>query len=134
MRATKMALVLVLFSVSVAFSGHASGQDSFATTLQFDGLDDEVVVPDHDSLRLAGDFTIEAWVKLSDQTASVFTSVIVGKSEDQGDPTANYWLNVANSSHTLFFLIGDGDRAQSVTGSTELNSETWTHVAGVRTA
>lgn len=100
----------------------------FGNALSFDGSNDYVEIPDHNTLDITGDLTLEAWIK-PDSVSYIAQGEIVGK-----------W--VANDT-SYYFAIKDGELQMriSATGSdyynveetsnANLNINTWYHVAGV---
>jgi hypothetical protein len=90
-------------------------------SLAFDGTGDWLLVPDNTNLQLGtGNFTVEAWVYLS---ATGSARGLVGK----GTSTTG-WLLSTNSSDQIVFTHG----TTTLTSSSALSANTWTHVAVVR--
>jgi hypothetical protein len=90
-------------------------------SLAFDGTGDWLLVPDNTNLQLGtGNFTVEAWVYLS---ATGSARGLVGK----GTSTTG-WLLSTNSSDQIVFTYG----TTTLTSSSALSANTWTHVAVVR--
>lgn len=80
-----------------------------------------MLVPDNTNLQLGtGNFTVEAWVYLS---ATGSARGLVGK----GTSTTG-WLLSTNSSDQVVFTYG----STTLTSSSALSANTWTHVAVVR--
>lgn len=90
-------------------------------SVAFDGTGDWLLVPDGINLRLGtGNFTVEAWVYLS---ATGSARGLMGK----GTSTTG-WLLSTNSSDQVVFTYG----STTLTSSSALSANTWTHVAVVR--
>ncbi len=90
-------------------------------SIAFDGTGDWLLVPDGVNLRIGtGNFTVEAWVYLS---ATGSARGLVGK----GTSTTG-WLLSTNSSDQVVFTYG----STTLTSSSALSANTWTHVAVVR--
>ncbi len=90
-------------------------------SIAFDGTGDWLLVPDEANLRMGtGNFTVEAWVYLS---ATGSARGLVGK----GTSTTG-WLLSTNSSDQVVFTYG----STTLTSSSALSANTWTHVAVVR--
>ena len=94
---------------------------SFGCGLLFDGVDDVVKVPDSDALDLAGDeLTIAAWVK----PHSAKTGPLVRKmNNDHG-----YRVSII-STRAIRFVLRGFRRDTTVTSTTTLPLNQWTHVA-----
>ena len=94
---------------------------SFGCGLLFDGVDDLLKVPDSDALDLAGDkMTITAWVKPN--------STQIGPLLKKINSTHGYRINLTSTRALRFVLRRDG-RDKTVTSTTPLPLNTWTHVA-----
>ncbi len=100
----------------------------------FNGIDDVAEFADAPELDLAGNFTIEAWVRLPrHQSAGVFSSCIVRKGAGVQNTDANYHLGVMNGSNQVSFNIGNGIGGhQTIFSRYPLTAMVWTHVAAVR--
>ena len=94
---------------------------SFGCGLLFDGVDDLLQVPDSDALDLAGDkMTITAWVKPN--------STQIGPLLKKINSTHGYRINLTSTRSLRFVLRRDG-RDKTVTSTTPLPLNKWTHVA-----
>ena len=101
--------------------------------LEFDGVDDELVVADADHLdwQNGDSFTIESWVKTTTSCSSSLT--FMGKyrsSFGQGD-----WWFGCDAGDVPYFGLRDSDNQEYwVAGSTAINDGVWHHVVAVRDA
>jgi len=104
------------------------GSPDETAALSFDGTGDYVQVPDDGSLRLDGEFTLEAWICPTD----IVSSAVVTKRGTYADAAYGLWLKDGH----LRGIVLTHDRAAKavVMGTTVLTSGTWVHVAMVRDA
>ncbi|MEN3358138.1 MAG: hypothetical protein V7637_2120 [Mycobacteriales bacterium] len=108
-----------------ALSGGVSwtGSGRYGGALSFDGHSGTVTVPDAADLRLAGAFTVEAWVRPTSVTGR---RTVIFKERADGIAYALY--AGSNNSHPQgYAYLGGAERA--VTGPAELPLNTWTHLA-----
>ena len=134
-------LKLVTLVASALFFVH--GASTYAATvagnaLELDGSNDLVLVPDRPSsmLELPDDFTIEAWVKLppwQDYTAQ-YSSVIVTKGLDNFNEHLPYFLGIWNATNALVLSLQTTVSYQLLSGTSNLGSAQWVHVASVGTS
>ncbi len=100
----------------------------YGTALNFDGLDDEVQVPDDDSLDQNESFTISAWVNWQGNVGDVHeeASYIFGAYH-------NYGLAVFEENDEIYLSGGyvSGFEILSVDSNSSLDTERWYHVAFV---
>jgi hypothetical protein len=94
--------------------------------LEFDGVDDHVVIPNNDALNFGtGDFTVCVWVKTTAVTGRwAQRHDIVGK----GDPSISGYAISADSNKGFFWVGGAGE----FSGTTEINDGEWHYIVGVR--
>ncbi len=114
--------------------GNIDLNSNFGTALTFDGVDDFVeIILNPEVLRLTGDMTIEAWIKLG--TDSVFNTIL---SKAYG---GEYDLYTRQDSNRIFMLYGTKgdhsgttgvDKDRFYTASEAITTEIWTHIAVVR--
>ena len=99
--------------------------------LQFDGIDDEVNIPDNDQFDWAADasFSIEYWMKTGESTAG--NRVIVGR---DGGPTAlHWWVGCDGGGKAAFQLQGTNGAGEYIGGNGPvLNDDAWHHLVFVR--
>jgi len=97
----------------------------FASCVLFDGADDYIEAPDDASLELGeGDFTIEAWVRAD---AVDGQRVVLGKWHGGKE----YLLKIQDGALTAC-LSTDGAQTTTFTGSSQIATGEWTHVAACR--
>jgi len=110
-------------------AGHSS------TGLSFDGTNDYVEIPDDATLDVAGDLSIEFWVR-SDEIGDTF-QCLVSKRWDS-DWTAPYqvWLDNRSSrgmSMAIRFVLGAGTASKILTANNALVAGEWAHVVATVT-
>jgi hypothetical protein len=93
----------------------------FGQALSFDGINDRIDVADSASLDLTSSFTLEAWI----YATSTSGRPIIAK-EWEAEIAYSLFLH-ASSRPTALANVGGNDR--SVTASTTVVPNTWTHVA-----
>ena len=100
------------------------------TALLFDGLNDQVVVPDNPSLRIIGPITVEAWIRRSVMGVQ---HAILEKYGCIGDApfVGGYVLRVSAENKLMFRTEDDCSNGSSANGATSLQSNVWYHVAGL---
>ena len=98
----------------------------------FDGNGDYLSIAHNTALNLSsGDFTIEAWVLNTVNTAG---ATIIQKDGVSGSTYYSYNLSF-NASGYVIFGVGSGNSTaylQSIGGTTSLTVNTWYHIAGVK--
>ena len=102
----------------------------------FDGVDDKVIVADSPDLDLAGDFTIDAWVKQIGIGGTAGGNDLVTKSS--GTPStygifSNYQFALDGLRRPIF-TIGDGSSFNFINAPSAIPLNEWTHIAGVRSS
>jgi hypothetical protein len=93
--------------------------------LVFDGADDHLLVADDASLRIAGSFTIEAWVK---RASAGDRHAILGKGDTN---TSNYWLRYTKSGYIEFRWEADDGSDHGTQSSSPVTDTAWHHIAAV---
>ena len=98
--------------------------------LSFDGTDDYVEVPDHDALDFSNEFTIVAWIKLSE--AGISGRRPVASKEVSPDSNRGWEFKVNNGQLAMQLYSTAVDEGKlTMTGSATLQAGEWYHVAGV---
>jgi hypothetical protein len=114
----------------------STAQSKFGgSSLLVDGDGDYVSFPDSDDLDFgAGDFTIEAWVRLAAHPTSYAGAFQAGIVSKDSSSTSGWYLNVGGSgSESLILnLSGSDGSRQEITATANLSLSTWYHVAAVR--
>ena len=105
--------------------------DKSRTCLSFDGVDDEVVIPNSSDFDLANTLTWEAWIKPSKVTGN---NMIVSKQDCNGNQFS-YYLAIKDSK-LRWFWSATGDCSQNnmyEANNTVIVPNVWQHVAVVHT-
>ncbi|BDS07033.1 hypothetical protein NT6N_20730 [Oceaniferula spumae] len=110
-------------------SGAAFVAGKNGNALQFDGVDDGVLVDSDGAILGTGDFTLTAWVKID---AAAGTGAVI----QQREPGSNgyngeYVLNVNDNGTVTFFIYNNGHQF-NITTTTTVNDDQWHHIAAVR--
>ena len=95
------------------------------SSLEFDGTNDLVRVPDTDALRIPGSMTIECWFKLNQLSR---THALFGKG---GSAQRNYRLVVDSNGEIEFSWYTTGGSSRKVLTSSVITDLNWHHVAAV---
>jgi hypothetical protein len=110
------------------FNGSMTLEDQVAGeidgSIDFDGIDDFVSVPNNESLQFTNSLTIEAWIKLNSSGSGSDVDIILRKGE--GNPN-DYQLAVNDQKLALMIEENDGGGLNS---SASLSTLTWYYVAG----
>lgn len=96
--------------------------------LAFDGLDDEIVIPNSTGLNPTGALTVEAWINASKWETNIYEGTIIGKV--QGEPDRGYNLGVGNNGCAEFQISDNGSWNGAQSGPI-LETGRWYHLAGV---
>ena len=111
-----------------SFSPYRTGGYSF----YFDGTDDEIAVPDSDDFNMTsgnGDFTIECWLYV---TGSESIKGLIAKRTTGGAANTNFVIYVDGLKLRSWFSDGSSYFINDWTTSSDLNANSWNHVAIVR--
>ncbi|NOR45588.1 MAG: hypothetical protein GQ534_08400 [Candidatus Delongbacteria bacterium] len=92
--------------------------------LDFDGVNDHVLVPSNSELRPANNFTIEAWIKPND----IITQKVIMMHDENGGGNDGYSLTFTNS--VINFGAHNGS-PQYIISDEMLVVNSWNHIAGV---
>lgn len=99
------------------------------TSIYLDGTGDFISIPSSPQMNFgSGDFTIEAWIRLTTNTVA---NVIMSNMTD-GSATNSYYYFITTAAGLLQFQIRDGAGLQNLIGTTTIPINTWTHVAVTR--
>jgi len=120
----KYFLFLLLFSF--IFCGGKSFAQNFS--LEFDGDNDKVVVPNNPSLQLTNAVTVEAWIYANMWKPQQWAGTIVGMDGDVSGVAKGFVLRSGNNG-TLSFTVTPG--WQEITSAPVMLTQRWYHVAGV---
>lgn len=102
----------------------------FALAARFNGTTDRYEAPSHASLNLAGEFTVEAWIRMPTAQVSNY-GTIVSKQMMTAPYTTNYLLDIDRAAAMLQFCITSSSVWQCVdTPVGPLQNGEWHHVAG----
>jgi uncharacterized protein (DUF362 family) len=100
----------------------------FGYALDFDGVNDAVIVPDAPELDGMSELTLEAWINLASDPTD--WEAIVQKWAPQGSPADQYtYTMVVSATNRLYAHIFTDEGDTLFTGSLEIPLYTWTHVA-----
>ncbi len=106
-----------------------SASGKYGSAVLFDGTDDFINIPDASSIDLTNGMTMEAWVNPSNVTG--FKTIIC-----KDRTTSNYTYTLAANNNTTTVAnqrpssrLRIGSANQTVTGTSKLALNTWTHVA-----
>ncbi len=101
------------------------------TTLAFDGIDDHGTVPDDFGLDLAGDFTVEAWIKPGAKATAGAEMDVVSHHDA---PNSRGWVLLVKDGRVEIVVYGDelGNKGFSAgnAGAPYVVVGKWAHVAG----
>ena len=119
---------------NVVINPYSFGGASFPNTysLNFDGVDDKVIVGKHNYLDGSGTMTISAWI--NPQDAGSYNIVLqrcnsVGCNVwSQADFSIYYNTDIGGGDSRIEFNIGQGTRYARKTGASFLSIDTWYHV------
>lgn len=131
-------------SSSPSADAAAAGDDDAATAvpacadraLAFDGIDDFASVPDHRALDLAGDFTVEAWIKPGPRAATGDEMHVVSHHDQM---MSRGWSLLVRARRVELVVWGSdafGSMAYSAgnAGPEYVAAGKWMHVVGTLTA
>ncbi|MFK7935686.1 MAG: LamG-like jellyroll fold domain-containing protein, partial [Saprospiraceae bacterium] len=125
---TPNALNFILNVQDQTGNGHHAEVNGFDRRgLQFNGTSSYVDIADANQISLTGDFTLEAWVKVTDFNA--FRS-IMGKTNSNQPAPFDFYLNQTSGAPRI--LVGDGSTAQIVVGTNAPPVGEWAHLAVVK--
>jgi hypothetical protein len=103
-----------------------SASGKYGGALEFDGSNDLVKIANANDLDLTKAFTIEAWVRPDNATA---TRPVVSKTESGGSGLAGYLLNLDESTAKARGWVLNSGTFKSVAGTSATPAGSWTHIA-----
>jgi len=92
----------------------------FGTALDFDGIDDYIVIPNYHGITGTEARTFEAWIKT---TSGIWSRIVTWG--NFGEASKHWYLFMENLTGFLILKVKSG----SITGSTSLNDGQWHHIA-----
>ncbi|MGB0178332.1 MAG: LamG domain-containing protein, partial [Owenweeksia sp.] len=114
----------LLFFLSIVFCSSLAYSQNNA--LQFDGVDDKVVVNNNSGFNSTSSLTVEAWIYANNWKAQQWQGTVVGH---DGSNSSGYALR-CGANGKLSFVVGNGGWAEVSSGPVMV-AQTWNHVAGV---
>jgi gliding motility-associated-like protein len=95
--------------------------------LNFDGVNDYVIIPDNNALDFSSRFTIESWIYPKSNSGS---QVIIGKINELSGQSSALAYAIRFNAGSLRLEVGDGSTSSNIsTNNLQLNK--WQHIAGV---
>ena len=95
-------------------------------SLSFNGTNEYVSVPFNSTMNPSGDFSVSAWVKLSNKNA--YRSAVTSRSETvNGNQTGGYMLYISNANKWQFWngFGNTGGLWKQANSSTRIIENTW---------
>lgn len=120
MKRIMIALIFFTTAATVILTSAAAGTPG--TALDFDGIDDYVIIPNEPAFDFAAAMTVEAWIKVDSFTKEWQALITKGDS--------SWRLHRYGVSNTLSFGT-TGLSNEDLDGSAEVNDGQWHHVAAV---
>lgn len=96
-------------------------------TIDYDGTDGKLTIPDSNSLDIGSTGTIMAWVKIP--SSPVAFGQVIGKRETGVASGFSYLIDMGAGGNVIRGLLSDGVDLDIITGGSTLSTDTWTHVA-----
>ncbi|MBI5360467.1 MAG: DUF2341 domain-containing protein [Planctomycetes bacterium] len=101
----------------------------FGNAISFNGTTQYVAVPDHSSLDMTADLTVEAWIKPNALPGA--EAVIFNKGNGTTDAGSRYELMFTSAGKAKFDVFVGATKTPA-TGVTTLSLGQWYHIVGVR--
>ncbi len=111
-------------------SGAAGGSGISGGALDFDGIDDGVLVGTSAALLGSGDFSLAAWVKVD--PGSPAGTVIQQREPGATGYQGEYMLNVNANGTVNFFVYGTSAFQFDLTTTAAINDGQWRHITALR--
>jgi hypothetical protein len=100
------------------------------SALNFDGINDNVLIPNSDNLNLENDMALEAWIYINNYEPESYNGIIAKYNVNGG-----YLLTVDNFENNItrikFFLRTNSTYHRFVTSDNSLLLNKWYHIVGV---
>ncbi len=96
--------------------------------VNFDGLDDKIIIPDAPALNPASAITAEAWINASVWKNGIAGGTILAKDIDA--PNRGYVLRCGNNG-SVEFMISDNGSWKAASSPSVMLTNRWYHIAGV---
>ncbi|MEL6846502.1 MAG: LamG domain-containing protein, partial [Bacteroidota bacterium] len=118
-------LLLLLLAIAIASYAQVPGS---GTTLNFDGINDYVNIPNSPALNPANEITIEAWIKADAYGPNPWSNSIVNK-EGWANGNEGYAFRCGQGGR-LSFNIGNNGTWHEAVSAPVMTAGRWYHVAG----
>ena len=99
--------------------------------MEFDGVDDMVVIPDADVFEFEEDFTLAVWIK-TEATPADPPAIITKGYHDQSNTRPWYLLYYRPAGTMTLYLRNLSDVNSVADGTTVINDGEWHHVVGMK--
>lgn len=96
--------------------------------VQFDGLDDKIIIPDAPALNPTSAITVEVWINAAAWRNNISDGSILAK--DINAPNRGYVLRCGNKG-SIEFMIADNGSWKSASSASTMLTNRWYHIAGV---
>ena len=103
----------------------AKGKGKYGDAMEFKGGDNHVLIKSSNSLSIADEVTISAWVNWNDAPGDGWLTIMANGT--QGGPWENYGLFVNRGSRYFYFTLSVGAVAVMNSGDGSTEPEKWTH-------
>ncbi len=123
-----MRIPIVLIAIAWSFSvlGQGSGH-----TLDFDGSNDHVVIPNDSTLNPSSQLTLEAWINADAYANNIWENSIISK-DTWSSISEGYVLRCGQGGRLSFNLaLNNNSQWYEVQSSAVMSTGKWYHVAGV---
>jgi len=118
-------------SGTIANDTHIWVKGKYGSALSFDGVNDEVVIPESDSLNITDELTICAWVYPSSTQSSGGSNQIIQRLHwNSGGDRRGFFLREGSiGNHVPQFWVANGTNWAAVSAGT-VTPDRWYHIAG----
>jgi len=118
-------IILTIIIISIFVISKLNAQNY---SLNFDGTNDKVVIPNNIVLNTLNEITVEAWINANEWKPQHWAGTIVGKDGDASSVSTGFVLRAGNNG-ILSFVLTPG--WLEVTSLPIMKTGKWYHVAGV---